>query len=143
MAVVDASVVLDWVAPGVGAEEPAVAVRTELARRGERVTGPRLLLEEVGNALLTGARRRRWTKADADRAWVLLLELPVALADTPGDLARAWELSRRYDEHPLYDMVYVALAERLGERLITADAALRRRLVGIDWIMAPGDVAPA
>jgi len=60
------------------------------------------------------------------------------MADEPADLARAWDLSRRYDQHPLHDMVYVALAERLGQHLITADQRLLDRLatrgsvVGID-----------
>ena len=40
----------------------------------------------------------------------------------------AWELSRRYDEHPICDLVYVALARRLGEVLLTADRKLVDRL---------------
>ena len=52
-------------------------------------------------------------------------------------LDRAWELSRRFDEHPVYDMVYVAVAERLGTQLITADAALRTRLVTMPYVVGP------
>jgi len=63
-----------------------------------------------------------------------LRELPLRLVDQPRDLDRAWDLARRYDAHPVYDMLYVALAERRGTRLITADDALRRRLTGFDWI---------
>jgi predicted nucleic acid-binding protein len=33
------------------------------------------------------------------------------LLDEPRDLQRAWELSRRYDNHPIYDLLYVALAD--------------------------------
>jgi predicted nucleic acid-binding protein len=36
----------------------------------------------------------------------------------------SWELGRRYDPHPVYDMVYVAVAERLGEELVTADVGV-------------------
>ena len=68
---------------------------------------------------------------------MLLRNLPVTLTDTAADLDRAWELSRRYDEHPVYDMVYVALAERIGEQLVTADDRLRERLVGLDFVEAP------
>jgi len=135
--VVDASVVVDWVAPGADPELPAVALLARLADDDAELLAPRLLLEEVSNALLTGLRRGRWGGAAADTANVLLRRLPVRLAEEARDRDRAWELARRYDNHPFYDMVYVALAERRGTQLVTADSALRARLVGLDWIVAP------
>jgi len=48
-----------------------------------------------------------------------------------------WELARRHDNHPIYDMIYVALAERTGTQLITADHALRNRLGHMPWVLAP------
>jgi predicted nucleic acid-binding protein len=137
MPVVDASVVIDWVAPGVSATAPAVKFFDRLARASLEIVGPRLLLEEVSNALLTGIRRRRWSGAAADASRELLLSLPVRLAGDHRDLHRAWELARRYDNHPIYDMVYVALAERTATELVTADEALRRRLAHLAWIVAP------
>src|SRR5207245_1174313 len=44
---------------------------------------------------------------------------------------------RRYDNHPVYDMVYVAVAEAAGVDLITADESLRSRLGHFGWIKAP------
>jgi predicted nucleic acid-binding protein len=126
--VVDASVVVDWVAPDVDPGGPAMAALEGLVERDERVIGPRLLLEEVANALLTGVRRGRWDGAAADRAFDDLRALPVALVDTHADVEAAWDLSRRYDEHPIYDLVYVALARRLGDTLITADRRLAERI---------------
>lgn len=102
-----------------------MGVLDELASTRSRVLAPRLLMEEAANALLTGVRRARWDGAAADRAFDDLQRLPVELVDTRADLDQAWELSRRYDEHPIYDLVYVALARRLDEPLLTAD----RRLV--------------
>jgi predicted nucleic acid-binding protein len=64
----------------------------------------------------------------------------VRLRDEPRDLDRAWDLARRYDDHPIYDMVYVALAERTDSVLITADRALRGRLIGMDWVIGPEEV---
>ena len=93
------------------------------------------MLEEVSNALLSGVRRQRWDGAAADTAFQLLVSLPVEIADVPGDLERAWDLSRRYDEHPVYDMLYVAVAERMGEQLITADERLRTRLIGRELVI--------
>lgn len=133
--VVDASIVVDWVAPDVGADGDAVRLLTRLADAASVLYAPRLLLEEVANALLTGCRRQRWSGAEADEAYQRLRRLPITVVDQAVDRDRAWDLSRRYDEHPLYDMVYVALAERLGDRLYTADDRLTRRLRALDFVV--------
>jgi predicted nucleic acid-binding protein len=135
--VVDASVVVDWVSPDANPDLPAVALLEQLAADGAELLAPRLLLEEVSNALLTGVRRRRWSGAAADAGYALLRDLPVQLVDEPRDLNRAWELARRYDNHPIYDLLYVALAERRRTWLVSADSALRGRLIGIDWVVPP------
>jgi predicted nucleic acid-binding protein len=137
--VVDASVVVDWVAPASDPSLPALKVLAQLAEGDAELLAPRLLIEEVSNALLTGIRRKRWSGAAADRAHTLLGQLPVRLVDEPRDTERAWDLARRYDNHPIYDLLYVALAERRRVELITADVALRAQLVGLDWIVAPED----
>ena len=137
MPVVDASVVADWVSPEVAATTPAVRLLKRLAADNAEIIGPRLLLEEVSNSLVTGIRRKRWTGAAADASHALLLQLPLRLRDDSRDLVRGWELARRYDNHPVYGMVYVALAERCGTELFTADDALRQRLAHLGWVLAP------
>jgi predicted nucleic acid-binding protein len=137
--VVDASVVVDWVAPGAHPDLPAVKALSWLVEAQAELLAPRLLLEEVSNALLSGIRRKRWNGASADHAHALLRQLPIRLIDEPRDLNRAWDLARRYDNHPIYDLLYVALAERCQTQLMTADSALRQRLIGLDWIIAPQD----
>lgn len=137
MPVVDASVVIDWVAPGIGARTPAMVTLRRLGAENVEILAPRLLLEEVANALVTGVRRRRWTGAAADDSYALLRRLPVQAVDTPADLDRAWDLARRFDDHPVYDMIYVAVAERMRTTLITADDGLRRRLHQFAWVVAP------
>ena len=141
MPVVDASVVIDWIAPGVAATAPAVKLLDRLARRSAEIVGPRLLFEEVSNALITGVRRRRWSGAAADSSHRLLARLPIRVPDDQRDLDRAWELARRYDNHPIYDMIFVALAERTRTELITADEALRRRLAHLTWVVGPAQAA--
>lgn len=137
--VVDASVVVDWVSPAGGQELPAIGLLDRLVSSAAELLAPRLLLEEVSNALLTGVRAGRWDGAAADRSRDLLRRLPVEVADEPRDLERAWELARRYDNHPIYDLVYVALAERHETQLISADVRLRKRLVGLERVVAPED----
>jgi predicted nucleic acid-binding protein len=133
-------VVVDWVAPGVDPELPAVRLLERLAADDAELVAPRLLLEEVSNALLTGIRRGRWSGAAADASHALLGRLPVRLIDESRDIERAWDLARRYDDHPIYDMVYVAVAERRRIQLVTADSALREVLVSFDWVVAPDDL---
>lgn len=137
MPVIDASVVIDWVAPDASLNSPSVLLFNNLAMHDAEIVGPRLLFEEVSNALISGIRRRRWSGAAADASHGLLLRLPVRLADDRRDLVRGWELARRYDNHAVYDMIYVALAERTRMELITADESLRRRLAQLGWIVGP------
>ena len=138
MPVVDASIVVDWVAPGIDGDGPAGRLLSRLVSDGLPILGPRLLLEETTNALVTGIRRGRWSGAEADMAFQLLRQLPVRVVDVPADLDRAYELSRRYDEHPVDDLLYVAVAERLDEQLMTADENLRRRLATLPFVVGPG-----
>ena len=142
MPVVDASIVVDWVAPGAERGLAALRLLDRFAAEDAEIFAPRLLFEEVSNALLTGVRRRRWSGTAADAGHAMLRQLPVKLVDEPRDLDRAWDLSRRYDEHPIYDMLYVAVAERRRMQLVTADQALRKLLIGLDWIVAPEELLP-
>ncbi len=132
---------VDWVTPDVAADAPAMTALAQLAAADAELLAPQLMIEEVANALLTGVRRGRWNGAAADAAQASLRELPVRLVDEPRDLRRAWDLARRYDNHPIYGLLYVALAERRRTQLLTADAALRRRLIGVDWLIAPEELA--
>jgi predicted nucleic acid-binding protein len=134
MPVVDASVVVDLVAPDVGGDSPVRALFGKWAFEGTEPAAPGLLWLEASNALLTGIRRGRWSGADADAAQARLERIPLQRSDIPSDLTRAFELARRYDNWPAYDMVYVAVAERLGTELITADERLRARLAHLGWV---------
>jgi predicted nucleic acid-binding protein len=134
MPVVDASVVVDLIAPDVADDAPARVLLRKWAAGGVTLFAPGLLWLETANALLTGIRRGRWSGAEADGAAALLDRIPVRRIDTDRDNARAFELARRYDNWPVYDMLYVAIAERTGDELVTADQKLRSRLAHLPWI---------
>jgi predicted nucleic acid-binding protein len=134
MPVVDASIVVDLVAPDVGSNAPARILFGKWVSGGVEPVAPALLWLETGNALLTGVRRGRWDGAAADAAAAHLNRMPVRRIDSDGDVIRAFELARRYDNWPVYDMLYVALAERLGTELFTADNRLHARLTHLGWV---------
>lgn len=139
MPVVDASLVVELVSP---AADPSAAVAhlfESWAGTGDELHSPTMLRLEVMNALLTGVRRERWDGAAADAAFRFAASLPVEEHGDDRDRSRAWELARRYDNYPIYDMLYVALAERLGQQLVTVDDKLRRRLAHLGWVLGPGE----
>ena len=102
--------------PSAGGGEPGDTANSTAASSSV-ATGPAQGQRSVPPASAAGAPRRRATRPRA-----------------------AWDLSRRYDAHPISDMLYVALAERRGTQLITADDELRQLLDGFDWIVAPADL---
>lgn len=108
-----------------------------LTREPDAVIAPELLFVECASALAAGVRRHRWSGAAADTAYGLLMRLPVRAVNDRRHLERAWELSRRYDNHPVYDMLYAATAEAAGTVLITADETLLHRLGRLGWVQRP------
>ena len=120
--VVDASVVIKWVIPEVLSEH-ADRVR----ERDDDVIAPDLLLVEVANALWKKTIGREISAREADGAFALLSESGVDLRPTGPLVARAMDMARRLN-HPVYDCVYLALAERAGATFVTADQRLVRRL---------------
>ncbi|MHB8324527.1 MAG: type II toxin-antitoxin system VapC family toxin [Candidatus Dormibacteria bacterium] len=137
---IDAGGVVDRVAPGGDPSSPARGARAVLAAGKDPILAPRLLFQKVGNALLAGAPRQRWSGVMADSALSHLVRLPVQLIDSQLDLERAWKLARRYDNHPIHDMVHVALAERMSTTLITQDQALLRLPGEPRWVVGPADI---
>ncbi len=132
MPVVDASVVVDLIAPDVEPGSSARALFASWASAGTELLAPGLLWLETANALLTGIRRGRWSGAEADAAAALLDRIPVRCVSE--DHARAFELARRYDNWPVYDMLYVAVAERASTEFVTADHKLQARLAHLGWV---------
>jgi predicted nucleic acid-binding protein len=119
--VVDASVALKWFF----AEEDSERA-DELAKREPNLRAPALLLTEVANALW---RLHRRGLLERDVAMTILREAPRyfrEIADAGPLLGRALDIALAFD-HPVYDCLYVALAERRGERLVTADRRLLKR----------------
>ena len=119
MIVVDASVADKWLLP-----EPGDAAAQELLANEERLVAPSLIRTEVAAALARRARFREIEPHDAETAMGLWLQTlrdgVIGLAADDADLVTALGLAMELS-HPLQDCLYLALAERLGAPLVTAD----------------------
>jgi predicted nucleic acid-binding protein len=124
-AIVDASVAVKWVI-----EEEGSAMARRLSRI--RLEAPDLLFVECANILWKKVRLGDLAPAEAKERLDRLLRAPVRLTASRELLAPALELSLEL-RHPIYDCLYLALAQRHGVPLVTADerliSALRRRRI--------------
>ena len=119
MIVLDASVAVKWYVKEKGSEEADRFLVGE-----ERPVAPELIRAEVVAALCNQHRLygkpkeqiallcQRWTSD--------LQEMSVRLFDGTPLMEQAWNIALSY-QHAVYDCIYLALAEQLGTRLVTAD----------------------
>jgi predicted nucleic acid-binding protein len=126
--VIDASVAVKWLIA-----EMHSNVARALADAGTDLIAPDLILAEVANALWRSVRMGRLTSSAAARAVDVLPPAFSRLVSAEPLLRRAFALAASID-HPVYDCLYLALAEREAADLVTADArliALGRTLPGL------------
>ncbi len=120
--IVDASVAVKWVVPENLSEEADRLLGSE-----DPLMAPELLMIEAANALWKKARRRELSAGEAGRALDVLLASSIVVCAAQPLLARALAMAQRL-EHPVYDCVYLALAERERATLVTADERLLARV---------------
>ena len=113
--VVDASVAVKWVV----LEENAEIAR-QLITSEHDLHAPRLLVSEVGNAVWRKARLNEISHAEANTLLTLLRDIPIRWAFDEDITADAVRLALMLDR-PIYDCVYLALAQHLGAVMLTAD----------------------
>ncbi|MGI8624237.1 MAG: type II toxin-antitoxin system VapC family toxin [Solirubrobacteraceae bacterium] len=132
MPVIDASVLVEYLAGGEHADE----ARDRVLGHDEGLWAPHLVDAEVGHVLRRAVMVGELHSAIAAAALVDLADMPLRRAGHVGLLERAWALRANvtYD-----DALYIALAERLDMALVTFDA----RLIGAPGIRAVIDVLPA
>ena len=114
------------------------AVERELRAPAAEVAVPALCDVEVASVLRRAMLRRRLSPERAAEALEDYRDLPLTRHGHLALLHRALQLRENFSA---YDAVYVALAERLDGRLVTADAALARaveRHADIDLVAIGG-----
>ena len=117
MIVVDASVVVEWLAGGPGAER----ILPWLERHEGALHAPGLVDVEVAQVLRRLERQEAMSEPRGRAAIEMLAVLPLRRHPSRPLLPRIWELRSNLTG---YDAAYVALAEALGAPLLTLDQRL-------------------
>jgi predicted nucleic acid-binding protein len=135
--VLDASIAVRWVVEEEGSEEAAALLERDVAW-----IAPRLLLTEAASALRRKVADRVLAPAAAGQALDALLQAVadgvVRLIDDERVIAPALLLAVSL-QHTVPDCLYLALAEREGAGIATADDRLTRlaRRRGVDVLQVP------
>ena len=114
--VVDASVAVKWVVEETGSEHAVLLLERQLV-------APDLICAEIANILWKKVRRRELAADEAEVAAQALEGADIEMVATRPYLAAATVIAVELD-HPAYDGIYLAVAERLDLPLVTADRRL-------------------
>ena len=125
--VVDASVAVKWFV-----EEEHAEIAGRLLERGNELCAPRLLASEVGNALWRKARLGEISQERAVEFATTISQVAVSWTEDESICPDAVRLSLELD-HPVYDCVYLALAQRLGATMVTSDARFADAVAGTEY----------
>src|SRR5436190_9774279 len=118
--VVDASVAVKWVVPEPGHKEAELLLDHGLV-------APDLLFAECANILWKKVRRGELTEDEAEIAGQTLEQADLTIVSARAYVIRATAIAVELD-HPAYDGIYLAVAEALQLRLVTADDRLIRKV---------------
>jgi predicted nucleic acid-binding protein len=116
--VVDASVAFKWFAQEDGTDRALV-----LLEREEPFVAPDLIVAEICNAAWKSLRRAELSPAQFDAIVSDVAQPFSRLVPVERLIRPAAALTRRLD-HPIYDCLYLALADTEGLRVVTADQRL-------------------
>ncbi len=116
---VDASVAVQWFA-----REPGSEASAALVEGNQPLVAPDIMPLEVANALWKKVRHGDVPAADLQPAVTRILASDITLVPTLTLLERAVRLAVEIN-HPVYDCVYLVLAEERGAPLASIDERLR------------------
>ena len=122
--VVDASVAIKWFIPEIQSE---IALQARQSR--DRLHVPAFMTLELGNVIAKKIRRGELTKMDGKTILKELRHLPFQRHADERLFPAAYELALD-TQQSVYDCLYLALAEAVDGRMITADRKLYKALTG-------------
>lgn len=143
--VVDACLAVKWViVEGEDDTDKAVALYREWIARGVTILAPALLPTEAASVVYTRVRRGNFTIDEARSALAALLTTDIAVIHDPSLSMRALELTHTHHLPSTYDGHYLALAEREGCTLWTADRRLWNSVSGsLVWVRYLANYTPS
>ena len=121
--IIDASVAFKWLA-----EEDDSDAAFALLDRYE-LFAPILLMHEIANGLWKKLRREQIDRSVSFSDELNRIPQLVKLIDETPHVARALEIGREFG-HPIYDCVYLAMAEARSDQLVTADTKFMAKVAG-------------
>jgi predicted nucleic acid-binding protein len=124
--VLDSSVALKWVLPEPDSAK-ALQLRSDAQAAVHELIAPDIFPIEVGHALTRAERQRRINPPDGWLFWRGIMADCPKLHSSLVLMPRAYEISSQA-RIGIYDCLYIALAEREGCQLATADDRLVRNL---------------
>lgn len=122
--VIDSSVAIKWWVPEVHSADALRYLDPDLER-----DAPELLLAEAGNILWKKVRAGELTREEAERIGADVGQADVTIHPMAPLLGSALRLGLETGRS-VYDSMYLALAEMLSTRLVTADRRLYNALQG-------------
>ena len=126
--VVDASVAFKWFL----SEEPLAGQALAVLQDGATLLAPDFLIAEVCNAAWRSARLGRISQAQVGEIAASLPRFFDVLVSAAGLAPRAIAIAGQLD-HPVYDCLYLALAEAEQIGLVTADLRLLDKVRKTAW----------
>ena len=126
--VVDASVALKWFL----SEELHASQALAVVQDGATLIAPDFLIAEVCNAAWRSARLGRISQAQVDAIAANLPRFFDSLVSVSSLARRAVAIAGQLD-HPVYDCLYLALAEAEQAELVTADMRLLSKVQTTTW----------
>ena len=125
--VADASVVCKW-----HFEEEDTPLAKSLLLRGDEILAPDSLLSEFGNAISRKIREDDLSLEASGEMIEVVGKQIARFVPVRELLFAALDISVEL-RHPIYDCLYLALADREGEVLVTDDRAFLRKTANSRW----------
>ena len=125
--VIDASVACKWFF-----EEPQAAAARRLATSDVTFAAPDIILAECANVAWRRSRRDAVPRAQAQAFLKALPQWFDSLVSSATLHEEAFAMGCELD-HPVYDCLYLALADRERTRMVTADLTFLNRVADSPW----------